>query len=293
MRKIKITTDSASDISIEAEQKLNIGMLNFMVTMNDTNYISRVDFDNKKFYEMLANYDGLPTHSQITPFQFQEYYQSIVEEGYDDLILVLINKEGSATYSNAEYAKILFFEENPDLVGKFEIYLVDSRGYTGMYGEPVEEAAQMIIDGKDAKSIYEYLVEKINKRMIYFGMYTLKYAGKSGRIPSAAAFVGDVLGIKPIMKIWDHKIDTAKKVRGPRFMQSIVDLSCNDMEPGSSYSLVYGDNEENLSEMVIAMTKKLGYGPKKCYQIGAAISINAGPKVIGVIFDAKEEARHY
>lgn len=292
MRKIQIATDSASDISVEDEKAFNIDMFNFTVIMGEKEYTSRVDFDNQKFYELMASYDGLPSTSQCTAFTFQDYYETKFEDGYDDLIIVLINSKGSATYTNAEYAKKMFFEEHPEYVGKKEIYLVDSRGYTGLYGEPVENAAKMVLDGKTAEEIYAYLQEAINKRMIYFGMYTLKYAGKSGRIPSAAAFVGDVLGVKPIMKIWDHTIDTAKKVRGPRFMQAIVDLATADMVPGSAYSLVYGDNPDNLAEMAHLMTERVGYPPTKSYQIGAAIAINAGPKVIGVIFEAKEEAQH-
>lgn len=119
--------------------------------------------------------------------------------------------------------------------------------------------------------------------------YTLKYAGKSGRIPSAAAFVGDKLGIKPIMKIWDHEITTASKCRGDKkLLAKVADLAIKDMEPGAEYQIVYGRNVDKLDEMIEKMTEKVGYGPTESYQIGAAVAANAGPDVIGVIFSVKK-----
>ena len=135
----------------------------------------------------------------------------------------------------------------------------------------------------------EYLEEKIAHRRIYFGIYNLKYAGKSGRIPSAAAFIGDKIGIKPIMKIWDHEITTAGKCRGEKKVVSkICDMAIADMEPGSAYQIEYGDDDKIKEEMTQKMTEKLGYGPSSYYQIGAEIAANAGPRVVGIAFDAKE-----
>ena len=87
----------------------------------------------------------------------------------------------------------------------------------------------------------------------------LKYAGKSGRIPSAAAFIGDKIGIKPIMKIWDHEITTAGKCRGEKKVVSkICDMAIADMEPGSEYQIEYGNDEKIKEEMAAKMTEKLG-----------------------------------
>lgn len=118
--------------------------------------------------------------------------------------------------------------------------------------------------------------------------YTLKYASKSGRIPSAAAFVGDKLGIKPIMRIYDHVISTALTVRGEkRVVKKIAEKTIADIEKGTPYMIVYGDNTEIRDQMAEEMTRQLGYGPVDFYQIGAAIAANAGPTVTGVIFREK------
>ena len=109
MNKIRIMTDSASDISTMDEKQLDIAVIPFPVTLGGQTYLSRVDFDNDQFYELMARYDEIPTTSQITPFQFQEIYLREAEAGITDLILVLINSKGSSTYDNSVQAVELFY----------------------------------------------------------------------------------------------------------------------------------------------------------------------------------------
>lgn len=288
MEKIKIFTDSASDITYENEQNLDIAVLNFNIAMGDKSYVSRVDFNNEEFYKLMAGYDGIPTTSQVTAFEFQEMYEKLYKEGYTDLIGVLINSEGSATYENSLMAYRLFMEEHPEAEGKFKVYSIDSRSYTGAYGYAVVEAAKMAREGKKAEEIAAFAKDWVDHCVIYFVPYTLKYASKSGRIPSAAAFVGDKLGIKPIMRIYDHVISTALTVRGEkRVVKKIAEKTLADIEKGTPYMIVYGDNTEIRDQMAEEMTRQLGYGPVDFYQIGAAIAANAGPTVTGVIFREK------
>ena len=84
MRKIQIMTDSASDISYEDEQKYGISVIPFPITLGDKAYISRVDFDNQQFFDLMAQYDEIPKTSQITPFQFQEIYLQRAKVKFDE-----------------------------------------------------------------------------------------------------------------------------------------------------------------------------------------------------------------
>ena len=65
MSRIKIMTDSASDISAENEKKYEIHVVPFKMSMGDKSYTSRVDFDNEKFYKMMDEYDGIPDIKEI------------------------------------------------------------------------------------------------------------------------------------------------------------------------------------------------------------------------------------
>lgn len=289
MEKIRLITDSASDISYEDEKMYDIRILPFEVVLGDKSYVSRVDFDNDGFYQLMSQYDEIPKTSQITPFSFQEMYLEEAQKGYTDLILVTINSGGSATHGNAVMAKDLFFDEHPEFQDKVRIHIFDGTGYSVFYGYPVVHAGRMIKEGKTADEVVAYLKETLEKRRIYFGMYTLKYAGKSGRIPSAAAFLGDKLNLKPVMKIADNTISTAAKVRGEgKLIAKIAAMAQADMEPGSPYQIVYGSDLSARDEMAKVMTEKLGYAPDAFYQIGAVIAANSGPKVAGVSIDVKK-----
>lgn len=290
MGEIIIMTDSASDISEQEEKEYGIKILPFPIVIGDKSYLSRVDFDNEGFYKLMEENDDLPKTSQITSFQFGEIYKELADAGYTDIIYVSINKEGSATYSNAKTAAETFDEDYPECAGKCNIYVFDGIGYSGQYGYPVVKAAKMVKKGSDAKDIVNYLREELPKRRLYFGIYGLKYAAKSGRIPSAAALVGDALGVKPIMKIWDNEIVTAVKCRGEKkLLARMVDITLEEMEPNSEYQVVYGSDKPLKEELEARLKEALGYGPSDYFQIGAAVAANSGPKIVGVIFNVKRE----
>ena len=283
-------TDSASDISYADEQKYSISVIPFPITLGDKSYTSRVDFDNEQFFTLMAQHDEIPKTAQITPFQFQEIYLREARAGVTDLILVLINSKGSSTYDNSLQAIDLFFEEYPQYREVLHIHSFDGMGYNALYGSPVVHAAQMCDDGASVEEILQYLTEILPRRQIYFGIYDLKYAAKSGRIPTAAAFLGSALNLKPVMKIFDHSITTAAKCRGERkLVEKVVEMSIADMEPGTPYELVYGNDISCLEELRHLMVQKLGYEPAAVYQIGAAVAANSGPRVVGAAFTRKKE----
>lgn len=290
MRKIQIMTDSASDISSADEQKYAIEVIPFPVTLGDRTYISRVDFNNEQFFDLMARCDEIPKTAQITPFQFTEIYLRQAQAGVTDLVLVLINSLGSSTYDNSVAAIDMFYEEYPQYRDVLHIHSFDGMGYNALYGSPVVHAAQMCADGASLEEILEYLTEILPRRQIYFGIYDLKYAAKSGRIPTAAAFVGTALNMKPVMRIFDRSITTAAKCRGERkLVEKVAQMSVADMEPGTPYELIYGNDAACLEELRDLMQQQLGYEPAGAYQIGAAVAANAGPRVVGVAFTRKME----
>lgn len=277
-------------ISYADEQKYSISVIPFPITLGDKSYTSRVDFDNEQFFTLMAQHDEIPKTAQITPFQFQEIYLREAQAGVTDLILVLINSKGSSTYDNSLQAIDLFFEEYPQYKEVLNIHSFDGMGYNALYGSPVVHAAQMCDDGASVEEILQYLTEILPRRQIYFGIYDLKYAAKSGRIPTAAAFLGSALNLKPVMKIFDNSITTAEKCRGERkLVEKVAEMSIADMEPGTPYELVYGNDTSCLEELRHLMVQKLGYEPADVYQIGAAVAANSGPRVVGAAFTRKGE----
>lgn len=289
MSRIRIITDAAGDVSPELAEKYNIRVIPFRVALGEKSYITPDEVDNEHFYALMAQVDEIPKTAQVTPFEFAEIYAQEAQAGYTDLVLLLINAHGSATQGNSVLAIDQFYEDHPEYAGKVSIHSFDGIGYSAHYGAPAVEAARMVSEGADLSQVLACLEEILPRRQVYFGMYTLKYAGKSGRIPSAAAFLGDKLGLKPVMNIFGGEIVTAAKVRGEKnLIGKLADLAAEAMEPGSPYQVIYGNDFTPAQEMGAAMEARLGYGPEAAYQISAVIAANAGPKVAGVAFTRKK-----
>ena len=290
MSKVLLMTDSASDITREDEEKYGIKVVNFKLAVGDKSYTARVDFDNNGLYEILDNYDGIPSTSQITSFDFYDLYKQAYEDGYTDVIYVSINSKGSATYNNSVLAKEDLYEKHPEIKEKLTIYNIDGRSYTGAYGYPVIQGAIKAQKGASAEEIVAFINDWIENCVIFFGMYSLKYAKKSGRIPAAAAFVGEVMGLRPVSRIQHNQITTESKVRGDKaLVPKILELTKNEMIPQTPYCIVYGNDTDVRDEMEAAMTRNIGYPPAYYFQIGAEVSVNSGPKVVGVIFKSQKK----
>lgn len=140
MRKIKIVTDSACDIPRELEEKHQIRILPFSITVGDQSYVERRDFTPEEFYGILESSPKIPSTAQYTAMQFTEVYEELFGEGYTNVIYVSINAKGSSTNSNAHLAKKQFFEAHPEADGEFEIDIVDSQTYSMGYGYQIGRA---------------------------------------------------------------------------------------------------------------------------------------------------------
>ncbi len=289
MEKIKLITDSASDLTLEQEAAGEITVLNYSILLDEKAYESRTDLTNAQFYKLLETSPNLPSTSQITVFRFAEVFESLWKEGYTDVVLTLINRDASATFGNAERAREQFLEEHPDCKESFRIRLIDSRTYTFGYGYAVLAAAEMVKAGRSADEVEAFIRDWLAHVVIYFAPYTLKYAKKSGRIPGAVAVVGEALGIKPVMRICDRKIENDEMIRGEkRLIPKIAEKSLSEMAEGSPYIVLCGNNPKDGQGMAAAMTEALGYPPAYSVEIGSIISSHAGPKVVGVVFRAEQ-----
>lgn len=286
MQKIKLITDSASDIPKEWEEKGQIHILKFHIAVDGKDYLEREDFSEVQFYQMLKRAKELPKTSKVTQNEFLQAFSQFYEQGYTDLIYVSINAKGSSTYDSAVLAKKIFYEEHPQVKEEtFRIHIINSGSYTMAYGYPVIEAAKKAQDGADIKEVLHYLEEWLSYVRIYFAPYTLQYAKKSGRVSATKAFLGEMMGLKPIITFEGGMSKIVGKVRGESgVIPDLIARAKNEMVPKTPYLLLGGDNEAHTAELLKYAQKALGYPPEGVYKIGASIAINSGPDVSAVIF---------
>ena len=157
MSKVKIMTDSASDVSVEQAEKYGIALVNFWIIVGERSLRENVEYSTKEFYKLMDESEDMPHTSQIRVEDYVSEYEKQFEDGVTDLINVVIASIGSNSYNNAVAAKDEFFKKHPEADGKMNITVMDSKGYTGVYGLPVMEAAKKIQKGAEADEIIAFL----------------------------------------------------------------------------------------------------------------------------------------
>ena len=276
-------TDSACDIPKDMEQELNIRIMCFPVTVDGKGYRERIDFSNRDFYTMMKESKEFPTTSQVTWFEILENYKQLFSEGYTDVIHVSISSTGSSTYQGALMARENFYDE-VEGSASMRIHIVDSANYTAVYGYPVMQSAMKIQRGGSVDEILSYLEEWFSCAEVYFAPYTLSYCKRSGRISAAAAFAGELLGLRPVIRIAAGVSSVYEKVRGDKnILPKLVQIAEKNMIPHTPYVIMQGENPERAEELEKLLTKKLGYPPEWTCEIGAAVASNCGPDVAGFV----------
>ncbi len=285
MYNIKILTDSGCDIPVKAKLK-HVDILGFYITTEDgKSYEERVDITNKEYYKILENCDKIPNTAHVTMMRYGEKYESLARDGVTDLIVVTINSGASATYNAAVMAKDLFYEDNPD--SKMNIQVVDSVSYSVGYGWPIMQADKMIDDGITPDALVTFLKDQFNKTEIIISAYSLKFMKKSGRISAAAAFAGEVMGLKPIISLIKGQTKVLAKVRGDKLViPGLIRVAKERAVNMNNYVIGYTD-EEHGKELYAACVKEFGVAPVLSIELGSAVATNAGNHSIGIMYYAE------
>ena len=281
---LKIITDSGSEITKEVAKELDVIVLPLNVRFGQEEYQAGVTLSNEEFYNKLIETDEFPKTSQISPAVYEEVFEEIVEDG-DEAIYISISSELSGTMQSARIGAADFEDS---------ISIVDSRQASVGVNILVKQACIYRKEGYSREEIVKKLLwdrERI-KTIALFD--TLEYLKKGGRISAAAAAIGGVLSIKPVIKIEDGIVKVIGKAKGSRngqnklmeFVKSSrgIDFEC-------PLCLVYTGLEDAMLKKYIADSSILyeGYMEDLPYvQAGPVIGTYAGPGAIGFAYFEKE-----
>ena len=285
MALVKFSTDSAADIPASLREELDIQVLPFPIVMGDKELADGFDFTPEEFYDMLLAAPHIPTHAALNPYLFTEVFEAAYEAGYTDLIHTSINSKGSATCSNAFQARGDFYRDHPEAKETFHIHIIDALNYTMGYGWAVVQGARMAAEGVSPQAIVDFIQDWVDHVRVIFSPLDLRFAKKSGRVSAAAAFVGEALGLKPVMTFTDGESKILSKVRGEKAVAvKLAEMCKNERRAGTPYLIIRGNNEEQSEKLLELCRQELGEDPALSYRIGGVIAINAGPNLIGMIY---------
>ncbi len=284
---VRIITDSGCDISPEAEKKWEkyLVVIPFAITINNETKLDRKEILPDEFYQILKDSEEIPKHSQITQIQFEEKYRELYAQGVREIIVDVINAAGSQTFAQAKIAANIVAEDLKDL----KIHVIDGRCYTLCYGYPILEACKKLAEGQSVDSIVEYLEDWARHTEAFIVGFGLRHMRKSGRISAAASFLGELMGLKPLIVLYDGVTEVLKKARGEKaVIDAAVETISQRMIPKTPYSIITTTRPDLEKELIDKMTKKVGYAPTLVEKCGVVVSCNAGPDFIGVIIRGQE-----
>ena len=218
MEKIRFITDSASDMNHPRE---DVTILPLHIRFGDDEYADGVTISHREFYEKLIECDTLPTTSLVSPAVFEDAYEQAVSAG-ETVIVITISGKLSGPCQSARIAA-------EDYEGK--VFVVDSMNATIGERILVEYGLQLKDQGKSAEEIVSIL-EKEKSKIHTMGLLdTLEYLKKGGRITPAAAALGTLLKLKPVLQIQGEKLDAFAKARTVKQAKSImIDAMKSDFE---------------------------------------------------------------
>ena len=212
MGKYVIMMDVSGDIEKASVEKWDLKFIPMQYSLGEEMRTSVGPEDEdvlKRFYDGQRNGDLTKT-SQITPYQYEEYFEPYLKEGYSILYLCL-SSGLSSTYSAACLAKETLKEKYPEL----DVYPIDTLCATGGMGVLAEVALKNREKGLNVEENRDELLRLVPKMKNWFLVQDLMYLKRGGRISATTAVFGSMLNIKPILKIDEHgKLTNIEKKRG-------------------------------------------------------------------------------
>lgn len=219
--RVAVVTDSNSGITQdEAKEMEGVFVLPMPFFINDEIFYEDITLTQSEFYERLEGDADIKT-SQPSPGEVMDMWDKVLES-YDQLVYIPMS---SGLSKSCETAIML----SDDYAGK--VFVVDNQRISVTMRRSVMDAVEMIKNGNDAAAIKEKLEEEKLQSSIYIALDTLKYLKKGGRITPAAAAIGTVLNIKPVLQIQGEKLDAYAKVRGKDMgRKKMLDAARHDLE---------------------------------------------------------------
>lgn len=204
-KKIAIITDSNSGITQKEAQQLGITVLAMPFYINEQLFLEDITLTQEEFYKRLAEDANIST-SQPSPADVMEAWETLLEE-YDEVVHIPM----SSGLSNSCQTAFVLAKEFHD-----RVQVVDNQRISVTQRQSVLDAMELVKAGKDAAQIKEILEKEAGESSIYITLETLKYLKKGGRITPAAAALGTVLNLKPVLQIQGDKLDAFSKARGKK-----------------------------------------------------------------------------
>ena len=223
MSKVAIITDSNSGISQAEAEKLGVFVIPMPFIVDGKTLFEDINLSREEFYEKLAANADVST-TQPTPDYVMNLWNNLFNEGYDELVHIPMSSGLSGSCSTA-----MALSHDDEFEGR--VFVVDNQRISVTQRQSVIDAKAMADAGNSAREIHDKLMDVKFESSIYIMVDTLKYLKKGGRITPAAAALGTILKLKPVLQIQGEKLDAFAKARTINQAKTLkINAMKNDIE---------------------------------------------------------------
>lgn len=282
MKQVIIVADSTADVPKAMVEEYGIHIVPMRLSFGNETFVEGVDITVEEFYDRLSKSRELPTTSQTSPSQYVEVYRNLMQQyPGSSIVSIHISSGMSGTYQSALLAKTMIEEERGE---DTDITVIDSLCATYGFGLQVVLAARMANAGASVEAI-KAEVDRVGKaRQLYFLVDVLEYLQKGGRIGKAAAILGTLLNIKPILSVDDEGVIYAvDKVRGhKKAVSRVIELFMKDYGDQKDINIAVCDcvNPEGAEEILRLMGEHFTIHEVVRTSIGAVVGTHVGPGTV-------------
>ena len=281
--KTAIMTDTNSGITKDIAKELGIYVIPMPVIIDEKTYYENDTITEEEFFCALSG-DRHITTSQPSPGDVMDLWDQILDEGYDELVYIPM----SSGLSNSCAAALGYSQEYD---GKVEV--IDNHRISVTMYQSVLHARDLALQGASAKEIKTALEDDAYNSSIYLAVNTLEYLKKGGRITPAAALIGSVLSIKPILTIQGEKLDSYAKTRGSMKKAEEKMLSAVQADIEKRFSSLdqtklhigaagAGLTVEQQEEWVNLLRSKFPGADIFYSPLSVSVSVHTGPGAVGI-----------
>jgi len=288
MRNYVIVTDSDTEIpyTYADAHQIPVFLMPYSVNGEERLFDLGRNTDFAAFYQQLRDGAEAVTSTR-PPIDIADFFREIVKDGTEVLYLCF-SSALSGHYELSQMARGMVLEEYPNA----RIEIVDTLKISMGAGLLVMAAQKLKEEGKTLDEVRDWVLENRNRAHAWFSVDDLNYLKKGGRLSGAAAAIGTILDVKPILRLnAEGKIVPADKVKGTRkilkFFLAVIQENVENPEQQTLY-LMHADNMDAALRMKEMIEESVPFAGIEIQDVGPVIGCHTGPGVLGVCFMGKE-----
>jgi DegV family protein with EDD domain len=278
MARIRVVTDSASDVPDDVAARLDIDVVSLTIRFGDEEFVDRVELTPEAFWAKCKTSKTLPETSAPSVGAFQAAYERAKADGCDGVLVLTLSSLLSATYQSANLAA-------DTMKGLIEVRVVDTLNVSMGQGLVAIDCAELAATGATLADVAERANALLPKSGVVGTIDTLEHLIKGGRIGGAKALIGQVLSIKPLVELKGGVVAEAGRQRTRAKALAAVAAATATHAPLRRLALVHGAcSEADVVALLALATEIKSEFPIIVGDIGPVVGTHAGPGIIALTF---------